>query len=371
MLLVQMKPSRHMIGLKKRGRSDKWVMDSSSQNFILKDVTRLKKNLSDALVIDSLNDHYGIKAISLTLLALGADINAAVYKAETLEQLTYFVKLSTSHNHSSIAILDLLQKAGIEQIIRPVKTLEGNPTLQIDDVTIIVYPFIAGQDGFSRALNDNQWRALGKTLRQIHGIDVPQSLQHDIRRETYSPKWRDAVHMLLSRKETDHIDDEIAVKLWTFIQGNMASINRLIDRAEQLVHRLQSEPLKFVLCHSDIHGGNILIDEEDNSYIVDWDDPIMAPKERDLMYIGGGVCNIWNNPYEEKLFYEGYGKTEVNITALAYYRHERIVEDLAEFIQEVLFKNIKREDKLVMYGHFVDMFEPRGVVEIAFETNEK
>ena len=212
---------------------------------------------------------------------------------------------------------------------------------------------------------------MGKTLRQIHGIDVPQSLQHDIRRETYSQKWRDAVRMMLTRKENDHIDDEIAVKLWAFIQKDIATINRLIDRAEQLAHRLQSVPIEFVLCHSDIHGGNILIDEEDNSYIVDWDDPIMAPKERDLMFIGGGVCNIWNKPHEEKLFYEGYGKTEVNMTALAYYRHERIVEDIAEFIQEVIFTNIKCEDKLVMYGHFVDMFAPRGVVEIAFETDEK
>ena len=31
-------------------------------------------------------------------------------------------------------------------------------------------------------------------------------------------------------------------------------------------------------------------------YIVDWDEPIMAPKERDLMFIGGGVANVWNKP---------------------------------------------------------------------------
>lgn len=32
--------------------------------------------------------------------------------------------------------------------------------------------------------------------------------------------------------------------------------------------------------------------------IVDWDEPIMAPKERDLMFIGGGVANVWNDPSE-------------------------------------------------------------------------
>lgn len=31
----------------------------------------------------------------------------------------------------------------------------------------------------------------------------------------------------------------------------------------------------------------------------------MAPKERNLMFIGGGVANVWNNPREEKFFYKG------------------------------------------------------------------
>ncbi len=32
----------------------------------------------------------------------------------------------------------------------------------------------------------------------------------------------------------------------------------------------------------------MLIDANDALYIVDWDNPILAPKERDLMFIGGG-----------------------------------------------------------------------------------
>ena len=69
-----------------------------------------------------------------------------------------------------------------------------------------------------------------------------------------------------------------------------------------------------MLCHSDIHGGNVLINGNNPIYIVDWDEPIMAPKERDLMFIGGGVANVWNKPHEEEFFYKGYGPTEVNRT---------------------------------------------------------
>ena len=144
----------------------------------------------------------------------------------------------------------------------------------------------------------------------------------------------------------------------------------MVDRAEQLAQKLQNESPKFVLCHSDIHGGNVLMDENNTIYIVDWDDPIMAPKERDLMFIGGGVANVWNKPHEEALFYKGYGKTEVNKTILAYYRHERIVEDIAVYGQNLLLTTAGGENRSEMYKHFIAMFEPRGVVDIAFKTDE-
>ena len=88
------------------------------------------------------------------------------------------------------------------------------------------------------------------------------------------------------------------------------------------------------------------------------------------MFIGGGVANVWNNPHEEEFFYKGYGVTEVNMTILAYYRHERIVEDIAIYFQELLLAPVSNADRQVIYKHFMDMFTPNGVVEIAFKTYE-
>ena len=297
-------------------------------------------------------------------------MNASVYKAETQKQLPYFVKIKNGHSHDiSIAIMELLHHAKIQQIISPIKTIHAQSTQRINDFTLIVYPFIEGQDGFSRSLTDEQWLILGKTLRQIHEIEVPSSLQRRIRRETYSPKWREVVRSVYPHLEVEPNGDEIAVKLLAFMKEHLEAIQRLVDRAEQLAKKLHNEPTKFVLCHSDLHGGNILIDKTNNPYIVDWDEPIMAPKERDLMFIGGGVCNVWNKSFEEALFYKGYGKTEINRTILAYYRHERIVQDIAEYGQSLLFTTVKDEDKLEMYKHFIGMFEPQGVVDIAFATD--
>lgn len=331
----------------------------------------VKQPLTDQRIIDCLNTDYGIEVIMLTFLALGADINASVYKAEAHDQSSYFVKLKRGHHHDiGIAVVELLHNAGIQQIISPVKTTHSQPTQRIDDFTLIVYPFVEGQNGFSRTLTDEQWLTLGKTLRQVHEIDVPSSIQHRIRQETYSSKWREIVRSLYTYIEAEPIGDEIALKLWAFMKENALAIHRLVNRAEQLAHMLQNESHKFVLCHSDIHGGNVLMDGNNIIYVVDWDDPIMAPKERDLMFIGGGVANVWNKPHEEALFYKGYGKTEINMTILAYYRHERIVEDIACYGQDLLLTMAGGENRPEMYKHFIAMFEKNGVVDIAFKTDE-
>ena len=330
-----------------------------------------KHSFSSKQIVDCLCSDYGIAVATLTRLPLGADMNASVYKAETHGGLSYFVKIKLGdHDDISLIILAWLQASGIQQIIPPTKTIHGELTRRIDAFTLIVYPFIEGQNGFCYNLTNDQWVTLGKVLRQVHEFNVPASIKERIRKETYSSKWRKAVRSLYDHADTISTGDETAFKLKTFMREHRTVINRLVDRAEFLSQNIQKQAPEFVLCHSDIHGGNVLIDEKDAIYIVDWDEPIMAPKERDLMFIGGGVANVWNNPHEEEFFYRGYGKTNINKVVLAYYRHERIVEDIAVYGQTILLTADGGENRIEMYQQFMDMFEPRGVVDIAFKTDE-
>jgi spectinomycin phosphotransferase len=317
-------------------------------------------------IINCLRVYYCIEAVALTLLPIGADVNASVYKIQATDHKTYFVKVKQSpFSDVSSAILELLQRAGIEQLIAPVKTVKGEQIYREGDLTLIVYPFVRGRDGFSCPLMDEQWIALGRALRQVHEVRVPDALEARMRRENFSPKWREAVRHLYTLEAAPE-GDEVAGKLWKFLQEKRAVIEQIVNRAEQLGQMARGRPLKFVLCHSDIHGGNVLVDEKEAIYIVDWDEPVLAPKERDLMFIGGGVGNVWNQPREEKLFYQGYGSSEIDGVLLSYYRYERIVEDIAVYCQELL---PAAEGKDQMYRQFRDMFVPGGVVDIAFATD--
>ncbi len=120
----------------------------------------------------------------------------------------------------------------------------------------------------------------------------------------------------------------------------------------------------------DIHGGNILINDNDELYIVDWDNPILAPKERDLMFIGGGIDEIWKSQREEAVFYEGYGKTDINLSALTYYRYERVIEDLAAYGEQLLLTDEGGADREEAYRRFTVNFEPGQTIEIAEGTDK-
>jgi spectinomycin phosphotransferase len=323
----------------------------------------------DQWLIRTLNSSYGIQISVVERLFAGADMHATTYKASAMDGSDYFIKLKPAdQSEASTTILSLLQSNGIQQLILPIPAISGPALLRSGNHTLVCYPFVSGQNGFTQTLTDNQWLSLGKTLRQVHSLDVPAALQKQLRRETFSPKWREAVRSLFKALDYGVQGDDITLSLARFMLVNRVTIESLLSGAEQLSQQLQQQPWEPVLCHADIHGGNVLLAEDGSLYLVDWDEPMMAPKERDLMFIGGGVGNVWNKPDEVKLFYQGYGETTVDHALLAYYRHERIVEDIALYGQEILLESKGVQDKAEMVKQFIAMFEAGGAVEIALNT---
>jgi spectinomycin phosphotransferase len=217
-------------------------------------------------------------------------------------------------------------------------------------------------------LTDNHKHRLGSALKAIHSAQVPPELQKLVPKEVFSPQWREIVKSFQAQVEETSFRDPNAAKLAEFIKSKRSEISRLIERTKELASELQFRPLEFVLCHTDIHGANILITENNDFYIVDWDAPLLAPKERDLMFIGGGIDTIWKNKQDEAVFYEGYGKTKIDFTVMAYYRYERVIEDLAAYAGQLLLTDEGGADREEAYERFTGNFEPGQTIEIAEKT---
>jgi spectinomycin phosphotransferase len=331
-----------------------------------------KPDLPETKIIDCLRDAYGISTLQVSFLPLGADMNTAVYRAVSESSASYFVKLRSGlFDELSVTIPKLLHEQGIQQIIPPRPTQSGELYASLDRFRLMLYRFVEGHSGFESPLSDRNWVDFGRALKAVHTVDVPASIKERLGTETYSPYWRERMQAFQKQIEETTFAEPVAAELATFLKSKAAQVTELVNRAERLAAVLQARPLPLILCHSDIHVGNLLIEAKETVYIVDWDNPILAPKERDLMFIGAGIGGSTHAPeQEESLFYQGYGPTQIDPIALTYYRYERIVQDFVAYCEQLLLSDEGGEDRQVSLRYLMAQFGPNDVIEMAYRSEK-
>ncbi|MBE2268305.1 MAG: aminoglycoside phosphotransferase family protein [Anaerolinea sp.] len=324
-----------------------------------------KPDISDAAIIDCLRAAYTIDAADLRFLPLGADRSTAVYRAET----RWFVKLRRGEfDVNSVIVPHLLHGQGMTQVIAPVKSAAGDLWTPLGDFKLILFPFVEGHGGWDADLSAPQWVEFGRALKRLHTAHFPPDLLQTLPQEDYSPRWRERTHEFQALAAAGGYRDAIAADLARFLVSKRPEIDALIAHAERLASVVQARALPSIVCHADIHVGNLL-HTPDSLYIVDWDTLTFAPKERDLMFVGGGLGGGAFPPEEEiRLFYQGYGQTEIDADALAYYRCERIVQDIVAYCEAILLAEGDSADRSAGVRQLKSQFEPGNVVEIALAS---
>jgi spectinomycin phosphotransferase len=171
---------------------------------------------------------------------------------------------------------------------------------------------------------------------------------------------------------TANYADPIHQELADYWRGRSQEIEKIIRRAEELGQMAQARQPEIVLCHADIHIFNVLVAPDERIYVIDWDETILAPKERDLMFLVDGTQADGEALHpNEAAFRHGYGPTEVDPVILAFYRYEWTVQEIAEFGKQVLWSDeggeITRLDGL---RHFRALFDPGGEVDGAYRSDK-
>lgn len=147
-----------------------------------------KPDLQDQLIIARVQAEYGLNVTRLTFLPLGADVNTAVYRLVTDDEMAYFLKLRKgAFDEITIAVPQFLKAQGIQSIIAPLETRAGQGWASFGAYKMILYPFIEGENGYQVKLSDRQWLDLGAALKGIHTAQVPPALRKLIKKENYSP----------------------------------------------------------------------------------------------------------------------------------------------------------------------------------------
>jgi spectinomycin phosphotransferase len=254
------------------------------------------------------------------------------------------------------------------QVIAPCTTTHGDLWATVADYALIVYPFVEGQNAVDAGMTDAQWQAFGAALRQIHSLDLPPELARQLAREQWPVRSLSFVGTLRERIASNsyHNDHEAELAaFWSARARDFSEIERRLDHIGHLLPNKGELQHELVLCHADIHRYNILIGTDSTLTIVDWDEVMLAPKERDLTFIGGGIDGP-PDAAQTMQFYVGYGAAAINPLLITYYRYDWLMQDLNSFAEWVLLHDdLGEASKAQALRLFKGLFSPGNEVEAA------
>ncbi len=78
------------------------------------------------------------------------------------------------------------------------------------------------------------------------------------------------------------------------------------------------------------------------------------------------ICPFFNESLPTS--YHGYGHTTIDRRAVAYYRYERIIQDIAAFCQQIYATAGGDADRAQAFHYLIGNFDPGGVLDLAYRA---
>lgn len=315
-----------------------------------------KSKIEDEKIIETLKIDYGISATQVNFLPIGNASNTWIYSVDTSER-RYFLKLKKGgFDEASIETSRYLYDSGISAVIAPLPTQAKKLWGQCGEYVLILFSYIEAVPADVSGLSDEQWREFGKTLLAIHEAGLPEGLAARLKAETFTSEAWLWIEKINNRIDQGNFVDSQQSSFADFWNQKQEVIESILKRAKESSDRILENPPDNMICHTDINLANVLVSPDEQIHIVDWDAVMLAPKERDLMFILGRD--------EASLFFEGYGGKSVDQQVLSYYRCDWVLQELADYGDRVFFStDAGEETRREAVAAVIEMFKPGNMVD--------
>lgn len=273
---------------------------------------------------------------------------ALAYKVNSGDQ-TFFLKkyeksrasteeLTTYIDDYVPVLFWLLNHTGLKgKIPVPLLTAAGNYKCEDDEGVYLLYEYISGETIGAQDLNEQQVVQLSEIIGELHRYGDKISVD--------TSKVKENFEVPFIRSLSGVFEEEFArlpVDLKDRLRPYQEPIRNKTSEVEQLSAKLRKSDPKMALCHTDIHPWN-LMQSGRQLILIDWEGLKLAPVEADLMFLE-------DQPYYD-LFLKGYknyhNDFEINPDALRFYKGRRLLEDIWQFIEQLLYDQQSEADRAV------------------------
>ena len=216
-------------------------------------------------LLDFVQNEYGIEVVSLTPAKRG--FYGETWRLDAVNS-SYFLKLDYSPHQAiyenGFPVIEHLCNHGIDFISRIVKTTSSRLSIRYDGAVLGVFDWIDGENIETDTTKIPEYQMLAK-IYAVPSFGVP------IPRENFSAKSADVFFT-----QWNVLDDK---QLRSLLEKNRAKLEYRAARLKHFADLCKGDTADFYITHGDA-GGNLLVNG-DRYFIVDWDEPLLAPPERD------------------------------------------------------------------------------------------
>jgi spectinomycin phosphotransferase len=320
---------------------------------------------------DALRAAHGLDVVELEPVDEGADAAAIAFRARTADGAAWFVKLRLNARLAAVLVPRWLRDRSVPEAVASVGPVSGEPWLRIGEWSVLVAPLVAAPSVMRHGMGLDGWRRFGEIAARIHATQLPADLATLVPRETFEPRMAAVAREVdrdVERRRDAPTDDALVRSVRERWRAERPMLRHLVSRTEDLGARIRDriargEHIPFVLCHADLHTANVLVADDGALSIVDWDELLLAPRERDLMFVRDSVVAGRVGDAQADAFEEGYGPLTVDPLLIAYYRVDWAVQDLAGYAHQVLLEPDRAPaDRVIAAERFLGQFGPEGEV---------
>ena len=300
-----------------------------------------------AALIDTVRDAYGLPVDALAFVPVG--YASACYAVHSAGQARYFLKLwpASRPGRAVAARRDIVlpltralyERGLVPRVPYPIATRQGVLWATCAGLPFAVFPFLAGQapppwSAWPSSLRDE----LARTVAAIHRA-TPALADVLPPRDTFAiPFAADLRRGLAAIDRIGPADRPGRRALRDLVRPRRADILAQLARLQRLQAAVRRLSGPAVLCHTDIGGDNLLVDDQGRLSVLDWDDATVAPPEHDLHAALGDGFERYLAVYQA-----AGGAQPLHLDRFAFSLLRRYMEDMTVRLLSILEENTSAE----------------------------
>lgn len=232
----------------------------------------------------------------------------------------------------------------------PLKNFSGKMSYEDNNSVYLLYPFIEGNTVGSSSLSKDQINEYASIVGTLHSYGREIPIDMDSLKEDFAIPHERLLHNILIGLIQLPNDSQPLVHQY------QATLMHFLLATKELGEKLKKKELPMRLCHTDLHNWNLMQTKE-HLILIDWEGLKLSPVEADLRFLIEEPLDESFNTAFIDAYKEIHPDYHVNKEALQFFHNRRQLEDIGEFIQQLLYETLSNMERKETTQWLKDIFE--------------